>query len=125
MSTTIDINSDKYKIALKFVNAILVNIGKSEIDELIKFNNIIREDIIKDINKETLNAMESDIFALFDKKKCNYYRKTDAIVLNCLRGMMKELGYKLFKKKKEISEYVNGKSLKRSRMIYSINLQQK
>ena len=42
--------------------------------------------------------MEKKLFKLFDKKKCGYYSKTDNIVLNCLRGMCKEMGLNLVKK---------------------------
>ena len=84
-----DKNSDKYKVSLKLVNKILVNIGKEEIDELTKFVDIDREDIIKDVNMTTLTEMEGEVFQYFDKMKCGYYRKTGSIVLNRLRGMMK------------------------------------
>lgn len=95
----IDKTTDKYKLLLKFINSILINIGKSQVDDLTEFKDIDREDIIKDVNKQTLNAMEKELFKTFDKKKCGYYRKTDSIVLNCLRGMCKEVGLDLFNRK--------------------------
>ena len=114
----VDKNDDKYKVALKFINKILVNIGKEEVDELTKFVNISREDIIKDDNKKSLDDMEKEIFALYNKKKCGYYRKTDNIVLNCLRGLMKEIGYELCYKYKEIFERINDKSFSRRHLFY-------
>lgn len=91
----VNTSSDQYRIALKFVNKILENIGKPIIINLRDFKNIDREDIIKDVNKKTLSEMEKYIFEHFDKKKCGYYRQTDNIVLNCLRGMMKTIGLEL------------------------------
>ena len=105
-------DSDKYIVCLKFINKILVNLTKPEIDDLVKFIDIDREDIIKDVNKKSLVDMEKELFKQFDKKKCGYYRKTDALVLNCLRGMMKEIGYEMAKKQKDKSEFINDKSFR-------------
>lgn len=115
-----DKNSDKYKIALKLINKILVNLDKDMVDDLTKFVNIDRDCIIKDINKKSLEEMDKEIFALFNKKNCGYYRKTDSLVLNCLRGMMKEIGFELSYEKKEKSEYINNKSFRRKHVFYSI-----
>ena len=117
----LDKNSDKYKVALKFINQILTNLGKEQVDDLTKFVDIDREDIIKDVNKKSLDGMAKELFKHFDKNKSGYYRKTNAIVLNCLRNMMKELGYSLVKKQKGISTKIDGKTYERSHMIYSIN----
>ena len=59
----------KYKMALKFINKILVNTDKEEIDDLTKFTNIDRNLIITDKNKSVLIDMEKQIYALFDKTK--------------------------------------------------------
>lgn len=115
-----DKDSEKYKVALKLINKILVNLGNPEVDDLTKFINIDREDIIKEVNQKSLTDMEDELFPLFNKKNSGYYRKTDALVLNCLRGFMKEIGYDMVKKKKEKSETINGKSYKRSHYLYSI-----
>ena len=114
-------NTDKYKVALKFVNNILVNLEKDVIDDLTKFKDIDREDIIKDVNKKSLMDMEKELFAHFDKKKCGYYRKTDAIVLNCLRGIIKEAGFKLSFEQKDRHEVIGDKSYKRSHSLYYIH----
>lgn len=119
--TKVDKDSDKYKIALKFVNKILVNIGKDEIDDLTKFMDIDREDIIKEVNKDSLKEMESELFPLFDKNKCNYYRKTDNLVLNCLRGIIRQVGLTPVNIKKDITTTINGQNYRKTHMIYSIN----
>ena len=118
----VDKDSDKYKVILKLINKILINIGKDEIDDLTKFNNIDREDIIKDINKKILTDMESELFPLFNKKNSGYYRKIgNSYVLNCLRGLLKEMDYEFTYEQKERSETINGKSFRRKHFFYSIN----
>ena len=113
----IDKTTDKYKLALKLINKILLNIGVSEIDCLTKFQNIDREYIIKVENKIILDDMADKLFEHFDKKKCGYYRKTDYIVLNCLRGMMKELGLEMYIDKKTICK----NTILKTHSFYSIN----
>ena len=115
-----DRDSEKYKVALKLINLILVNLGNTEIKDLTEFVNVDREDIIKDINKQSLIGMEGELFPLFNKKDSGYYRKTGGFVLNCLRGLMKEIGYALTKIKKSKSEQINGKSYERKHYLYSI-----
>lgn len=113
-------DNEKYKVILRLINKILINIGKTEIDDLTKFVDIDREDIIKDVNKEALIGMESELFPLFNKKKVGYYRKTDALVLNCLRGMVKDIGYELFNVHKDITTTFDGKNYRKTHVIYSI-----
>lgn len=116
----IDKDSDKYKVLLKLVNKILTNLNKAEVDDLTKFIHINREDIIKDINKDSLVAMENELFPLFDKRKSGYYRKTDGLVINCLRGLLKEAGYEFRPYRKEKSVRINDKSYKQAYFVYSI-----
>lgn len=113
-------DSEKYKIALKFINILLNNLNMTQINSLTEFKDVDREDIIKEVNKKSFDDMASEIFNHYNKKKCGYYRKTDALVLNCLRGMMKEIGLELVKIQKEKSEEINGKVYRRAHMIYSI-----
>ena len=115
-------DSEKYKITLKLLNKILVNVGKEEIDDLTQFIDIDREDIIKDPNTKTLCDMEKELFTEhYDKKKCGYYRKTDAMVLNCIRSMMKDAGFTFTKRRKEKSERINGKLFRRPHLLYTIS----
>lgn len=116
----IDKNSDKYKVLLKLVNNILSNIGKEKIVEVTEFQNIDRDDIIKEVNITTFRAIEKELFEYYDKYKCGYYKKSNAYVLNCLRGLVKELGYKLIYTRKELGQIIDGKSLRRTHTFYSI-----
>lgn len=116
----IDKTTDKYKMALKLVNAILKNLNKDPIDDLTEFKDIDREDIIKDDNKKVLKDMEGELFNVFDKKKCGYYRKTDNLVLNTLRGICKEVGVEFVIEKKNRYDKFNDKIYKRTGYFYSI-----
>ena len=89
---------------LKFSNKILENIGKLLITDMTEFKNIDRADIVKDINKQTLTIMEKEICEIFDKTKCRLYAKTNGIVMNCFRAMVKDVGLTLTISKKCISK---------------------
>lgn len=114
-----DKDSEKYKIALKFINVILVNIGKEEVDDLVKFCGIDREDIIKEVNKKSFEEMEDELFKHFDKVKCGWYRRkvTKNYILTFLRCMCDILGlsFSYTEHKKQINKTVT------SIMLYSIN----
>ncbi len=115
----IDKTTRKYKILIKFVNKILVNIGKDRIDDLTDFKNIDRLDIIKPENKVILDEMESDLYRYFAKKS-NFYRKTPSIVLIIIRGLCKQVGLRFVSTQKDIRERINGKLYRRTHMFYSI-----
>lgn len=112
----IDKTTDKYIILLKFVNGILKNIGKDEIDDLTKFVDIDRQDILKEENKTLLISMEKELFGPFDKAKTNYYYKTNAFTFNVLKGMAKCVGLEIRKKRGRVSKNTTVKSY----MYYSI-----
>ena len=110
----IDKSTKKYKILLKYVNGILKNCGKDKIDDLTKFKDIDRLDIIKPENNELLDKLAPRLFKHYNKH--NYYRKTKNIVLNCLRGMCKELGFE-FRSRKHNRQV---KSIFQTHMLYTI-----
>lgn len=91
-----DKSSDKYKVSLKLINKILVNIGKDEIDDLTKFTDIDRVDIIKEVNMNMLTEMENELFQYFDKECLAWYRRKTVkyYILTFLRCMCIDLGFK-------------------------------
>lgn len=113
-------DSDKYKILLKLLNKILKNIGKNEINDITKFINIDRDDIIKDVNKKALDDMQKELFKLYNKKNCGYYNKSSGIVLNCVRGMIKEAGYEFEYEKKEEYKMIDGVKYRKTLLLYTI-----
>lgn len=116
----IDKNSDKYKIALKFVNKILKNLKMNQIDDLTQFKNIDREYIISDINKKTLTDMEKEIYKYFDKRTCGWYNRKyiENYILTFMRKICSELGYEFKWKQKNIQR----KSINKTHVFYSIKL---
>jgi hypothetical protein len=120
MTAKLDKIDEKYIIALKLINIILKNADKKEITDLLEFKNINRQEIVTDKNLEQLNNMENELYKHFDKVKCGYYRKTDNYVINFLRGMIKQLGYKIILEQKDKTLTINGESYRKKYMIYHI-----
>ena len=118
----VDKNTDKYKLLLEFINKLLNNIDKDPITDLTDFKDIDRLDIIQKKNKIILDKMTLRLFKVFDKSKTGYCRNTDAIVLNCLRGLCKQTGLILKNKKKDVFDVINGKSYRSTHYTYSILL---
>lgn len=114
-------NKKKLKIALKFVNKILTNLGKDEITELTDFKGIDRLDIIKPENKQVALDMEDEIFKVFSKSKCGYYtrNKVKNFILTLLRGMASELGYIFESSQADVSVVINGENFRKTHMFYS------
>lgn len=112
----------KYVVLLKLLNAILVNIGKEVIDDITKFVDISRDDIIKDINKISLKNMKGELFPLYDKKKSGYYKQdAQGLVLNVIRGLVKQIGYKTKFVKKDMYVVHGDTNYRKTCTLYSIN----
>lgn len=113
-------DGDKYKVALKFVNKILVNIGRVEVGELTDFKDVDREDIIKEVNKVSFSEMETELFEQFDKVKMGWYRRNivNSYILTFLRNMCTDLGYSFTYH--ELKRQKN--KIVKSEMLYSIKL---
>jgi hypothetical protein len=116
-SVPVDKTTAEYKVTLEFVNKILKNMKKDPIDDLTKFVDIDRLDIIKSQNLIVLENMKKTIAKAFDLKACGYYRKTESRVLNCLRGMIKTVGLKLVFSKRDIT---NDDGFRRTHCFYTI-----
>lgn len=113
---------EKNTLILKYVNGLLKNVGKNEINDLTEFKNIDRIDIISDVNVKYLGTMAKELFKLFDRNKCRYYPKTaKSRPLNVLRGMIKDTRtYKLMGDHTEVYEIRDNFRVKRATMLYSI-----
>ena len=116
----VDKNDPKYVLALQFLNHILINNNKPQIQDILEFKDITRQEILKDENLNKLNEMETELYKHFDKDKCGYYRKTDNYVINFFRQMLKEIGYKAITSRKDRTVKINGVSYRKKFMIYHI-----
>lgn len=112
----------KKQTALKFVNKILVNMGKDQINDLLDFKDVHRDVLIDDSNKAIVDEMEPELIEHFDKKKLGYYTRNmiKTILITYLRGICEELGYKFISNKKEVSYKIDGKPTRRTEVFYSI-----
>ena len=116
----VDKNDPKYVLALQFLNHILTNNNKPQIQDILEFKDITRQEILKQENLNKLNEMETELYKHFDKDKCGYYRKTDNYVINFFRQMIKEMGYKAVIEKKDRTIKIDGQSYRQKLMIYHI-----
>jgi hypothetical protein len=116
----VDKNDPKYVLALQFLNHILTNNNKPQIQDILEFKDITRQEILKQENLNKLNEMETELYKHFDKDKCGYYRKTDNYVINFFRQMIKEMGYKAVIEKKDRTVKIDGQSYRQKLMIYHI-----
>lgn len=116
------IDDSKRVIALKFINKILTNIGKDQIDDLTDFIDIDRDLIIKDKNKAIVDEMESEITKHFDKKKIGYYNRTKVktIIITYLKGMIDHLN--LIMESREVENYVqvDGLKYRKTKILFTI-----
>lgn len=113
----------KYQLVLTLVNKILVNINKPQIKNLTDFKDIVRSDITSESCLKIINDMEDNLYKYFDKKKSGYYQKNETnekYVLNCLRAMNKQIGFKLIGKEKGKRVKINGQSFSQKFFIYHI-----
>jgi len=118
----IDKNSDKYKVALKFINKILSNLGKDNVDDLTKFVDVDRKLLVNDNTKKILSDMTNELHDHFDKVKCGYYRrnKTKDYILTFIRYMCNDIGLSFASTKRDVSQLINGETLRNTHRFYSI-----
>lgn len=119
-----DSRTEKYNILLIFLNKILVNMGKNAIDDITKFIDIDRIDIIKDTNKQILYDMESEIFKSFDRTKCAWQRRTTTkfYIITFLKNACQDIGYCFNYTHRDITEKINGMNYRKTHVFYSIVL---
>jgi hypothetical protein len=113
-----ELHNKKCKIALSLINQIMINMDKDEIDTLINFKDIDRNDIIDVKNKTTLEDMQKELFTYFDKRDFGWYRrkKTKNYILTFLRYMCNDINFEF--KYQEIKKQNDGQVT--SYMLYSI-----
>ena len=114
--------SKQNKILLDFVNALLVQINKNQIDDLIQFIDINREDLVTQECNKIYQEHESKIFTVFSKQKCRWYKRKEIknYVLTLLRTMCSEVGLSFTYEQKDVSVEINNKYYRKTGTFYSI-----
>ena len=113
----------KYNLVLKLVNKLLINMNKSEINNLEHFKDIIRQDVITEANYKTVEEMEPEILKYFDKAKTGYYQKKragDNYPVNFIRGLLRQINLKLEHKEEDRTIKMNNQSYRQKIIFYSI-----
>ena len=116
----IDKNDPKYILALQFINHILTTNNKPQIQDILEFKDVTRQEILKQENLDKLNEMENDMYKHFDKMKCGFYRKNDNYPITFFRQMLKEIGYKAIRVEKDKTINIDGVNYRKKFMIYHI-----
>lgn len=95
-----DQTEEKKIVMLEFLNRLLLNSDMEPINEITEFNDVLRQDLIKDSSVKIMENSLPVIFGPFHKDKCNYYRKciTQNYIIVLLRYMCLDIGYKLCSK---------------------------
>ena len=118
----VDKTTEKYKIALIFVNKILIGLGKNNIDDLTEFKDINRELIITPNITKIFTDFQPELFNYFDKVKCGWYKRntTKNYILTFLRCMCDDLELNFEYKQKDITVYKDGKGYRITNYFYYI-----
>lgn len=97
---------EKYHVALKFVNNILVNSELEKITDLTNFVDVDRQLIIAKKNEDMLNSMLDEIYYYFGKRECQFGQKdkTKHYIVTILKNMCKQLTLSLNKKSKNVQK---------------------
>lgn len=92
----IDKNSDKYKITLEFLNALVIAIGKPAINNITQFKDILRSDLMKPQCENVLNEHIGKIIEIFGKSVIRYNTrsKSKCYLLTVIKYLSSLCGYK-------------------------------
>lgn len=106
---------------LLFLNRLLSGAGQENITDLLEFSNIPRSVLISKTSKDILLEMDSVIFSVFNKVKCDWYsrRIRKHYILCFLRHACKRVGYKLTYRIKNVGVDNGYRSMT---TLYSISL---
>ena len=102
----INSESEKYKVTLNFLNGLLKNMNKEEINDITQFKNIKREDLLKESCNQILNEHINNIIQQFGKSKIRYNmrNKRNCYVLSVIKYLVSFCGYNFVSN--NISDYV-------------------
>lgn len=119
----IELEQIKYNLVLELVNKFLLNMNKPLITQLEQFKDIVRQDVITEANYKAVEEMESSILKHFDKAKSGYYQKkrsVDNYPVNFIRGLLRQINYKLEHKEEDKTIKMNNQSYRQKIIFYSI-----
>jgi hypothetical protein len=112
-----EVANAKEKFVLGLLNKILENVGQDKIDTITKFR-IRRDDLIRQVNMDTLLAMEDEIFKHFTKHGVKWYfqKHVNTYILTFLKAVLGDIGFSI--KPRQATKTIDGK--RKSFLIYTI-----
>lgn len=118
----IDKGSDKYKITLEFLNAIVVTIGRPAINDITEFKDILRSDLMKPDCQNILNEYIERIIKVFGKSPIRYNMrlKYKCYFLTVIKYLSSLCGYRFQSKNDYKSSKKDNVSISTLNTYYSI-----
>ena len=119
----VDKNDDKYILVLEFLNAILVKIGKEAIDDITKFKDIKRDDLLKPECTQVLSQYLDKIIKQFGKTKILYDKKDkiNNYLLTVIKSVVANCGYQFKSNQKNKYRQISERNYNRVFwMVYTI-----
>lgn len=91
----VDNNSGEYKVTVSFLNGLLKQMKKQEINDIIQFKNIQRSELMKPEYEQILNNHIDNIIEQFGKTKIRYNMRNqfDYYVITVIKYLTKLCGY--------------------------------
>lgn len=91
----LDKDDNKYKVVLQYINKLLKEIGKDEIDDICMFKNIDRRELVNIDGNKIVDDSLKDILNKFTKDEIGYYQKNSVkhYIINLLKHLLERIGY--------------------------------
>jgi len=99
-------DTEKYKVVLRYINKMLKEMDKEEVDDICMFKNIDRRELVKIDGNKVVDDSLNDILGVFNKKDIDYYRrnKKKHYFFSLLKFIVKIIGYRFVNKEKSNSK---------------------
>ena len=116
-------NNEKYILTLNFLNALLTSLNKEKIDDIIKFKDIRKDELLKPECKQILENYLDKITAQFGKVKLNYRHRHNFknYIITIIKHIVTVCGYTFKPLNKQVNTLIGNNLYKHSRItIYSV-----
>lgn len=90
-------DTEKYKVVLRYINKMLKEMDKEEVDDICMFKNIDRRELVKIDGNKVVDDSLNDILSVFTKNEIDYARRKrrNNYHISVLKYIISLIGYKL------------------------------
>lgn len=119
----LDKNNEKYVVFLEFLNELLIALNKEKIDDILKFKNIDRDDLLKPECDIILQNNLIKLTRLFEKSKLRYWqrKKIKNYIITIIKTIAKMCGYSFKSRQKQLLNKIDKNNFQ-TRYISSYNI---